>query len=197
MAQMLVETYETEEVIEQDVQQNEETLELIKSLGLEGQQSLINPEKSVRFPYRKMTKEEGIVYDCLLTKRCKVGEYKEEQIPLRVLQVLAHAQSLEYFDYFQVMYPDNADIKDPVLVGMKKDGYNETRFILARWGEVLMSMSELTKIAMKKYAKEVRAKAVKKEAEILNKVSTIKKASDEELYNDQFIDSWERAFVIQ
>jgi hypothetical protein len=143
-----------------------------------------------------MTQEEGIIYDILLPKCCKVEEYKEEQIPLRVLQVLSHARSLEFFESFQIMYPENADVKDPVLVGTKKDGYNDARFILARWGEVLQSIPELTEIAMKKYAKQVRASAVKKESEIISKVSAIKKATDEEIYNDQFIEYWQRAFTL-
>ena len=196
MAQMLVETYEVAEVEEQSIQNNEESLELINSLGLTGQQTLINPEKTTTFPYRKMTKEEGIVYDVLLPNKCKVEDYKEEQIPLRVLQVLAHAKTLEYFESFSIMYPENADVKDPVLVGMKKDGYNDGRFILARWGEVLQAIPELTKIAMKKYAKTIRANANKKEAEVMNKISAIKKASDEEIYNDQFSEYWNRAYVI-
>lgn len=193
---MQVETYEVQEVEDQTIENNEESLELIKSLGLEGQQSLINPEKTTTFPYRKMTKEEGIVYDILLPNKCKVGDFKEEQIPLRVLQVLAHAKNLDFFDDFFVMYPENADVKDPVLYGMKKEGYNEMRFILARWGEVLQSIPELTKIAMKKFAKTARANAVRKENEILNKVAQIKKATDEELYNDQFQEYWSRSFII-
>ena len=194
MATMQIETYEVAEVEEQTIENNEESLALIASLGLSGQQTLINPEKTTTFPYRKMTKEEGVIYDILLPLHCKVEDYKEEQIPLRVLQVLSHAKSLEFFDSFNIMYPENADVKDPVLYGNKKDGYNESRFILARWGEVLQSIPELTKIAMKKQAKKFRAEANKKKVDIMNMCASIEKATDEEIFNDHFAEYWSRAY---
>ncbi len=97
-----VETYEVPEVAyDGTVESSEEAITLIRSLGLQGQEKLISGNKNdVRSPYRKMTKEEFIVYSSLFEDKTPIDKYGDEPIPLRVLQVAAHAKDL--FDKLEV-----------------------------------------------------------------------------------------------
>lgn len=87
---MLVETFELEEVAEQPPELEAEAVALIEKLGLDGQQT--------RIPYRKMTEEETFVYGILCPMRTPLKKYKEGPIPLRVLQVAAHATDVGMLD---------------------------------------------------------------------------------------------------
>lgn len=156
---MLVETYEVPEVDAMGTPECEaEAIELIESLGLEGQQSLLKKSggETVRMPYRKMTAEEAFVYEKVLPKKTKLQNYSDGPIPLRVLQVASHAKEL--YDLIQVWHPENADEKDPVLVGVNGSEYSaKERFMLARWGEELLPFSELAKKAGAKVRAEIKA----------------------------------------
>jgi hypothetical protein len=183
---MQVETYEMTEVVDQNIQENEECLGLIESLGLSGQQSLINPNKTTFFPYRKMTKEEKIVYETMLPASCALEEFKEGQIPLRVLQVASHAKSLDFFDKgLIVFHSKNADVKDPVLVGRhcndKQYSWSYDQYILARWGEVLLPFAECTEIAMKIIRVKLQSGILKAEATIRQFKEILQSATPEML----------------
>ena len=150
---MQVETFE----VQKEIDANGETapdiacIELIEKLGLTGQQGLCTTsnagEESV-CPYRKMTLEEAAVYGALCPRRTDLKSYSDEPIPLRVLQVAAHAT--DYFKRLEVWHPTSADVKDPVLVGYAGLYSNEI-FILARWGKVLDAFDVLKKEATKVY----------------------------------------------
>lgn len=169
MAQMLVETFEvTETYSDGSVECEAEALELIEKLGLEGQQKLVagDGESRVRSPYRKMTKEEAVIYQALCPQESALAEFSESAIPVRVLQVAAHAVDL--FDHLIVWSAENADVKDPILVGFNGSKYSTTeRFILARWGAELLPLSELAKLAGEK----IRATRIKKLHEIMSIVT--------------------------
>lgn len=166
---MLVETYEITELTENGVVENpEETKALIESLGLTEQEKFFNGEKQSVFPYRKMTAKEGLVYRTICSKSSKLEKYGDGLIPLRVLQVAAHAKAFEsstgtlFIDELEVLHCPTADIKDPVLVGKHNTknswGGTDTEFyLLARWGEALESFSELSKIALKMLKDKVKA----------------------------------------
>lgn len=147
---MFVETYEVPEVMHDGSTECEaEAVALIESLGLDGQRSLIKKDDSgngVRAPYRKMTLEEKTVYKAILPRSVSLAKYSDGVIPLRVLQVAAHAKEL--YDHVQVWCPENADDPDPLLVGLNGTDYSPREtFILARWGEVLVPFAELSKKA--------------------------------------------------
>lgn len=145
--EMQVETFEaTEFGIEQPKKVKEEHNSLINELGLNGQMDIVAGDSVC--PYRKMKADEKFAYENICPKKCEAKEYKDGPIPLRVLQVMSHANSLDFFDKFEIWYPDNADVKDPVLVGIvKKDSYDYDRYILARWGEVLEPLPKLIETA--------------------------------------------------
>lgn len=151
---MNVETYEA---ISLDVQDgdafqeavNAEAMALIETLGLQGQRELLQESNvggesvTTRNPYRRMTKEEQAIFTAIMPERTKLAQYRDGPIPLRALQVAAHAVDL--FSSVEVWHPE-AGKDDPVLVGVNTPngeyGVREL-FLLARWGEELCSLDDL------------------------------------------------------
>ena len=149
---MQVETFEVCEVDAKgkvvEIENAEEVAAFVEKLGLDAQKKFIGPdseegEKPALVPYRKMTHDEAFVYSNLCPERCKLERFGESLIPLRVLQVAAHAKGCGLFDELWVWHAANADVKDPVLVGIKGSEWNGERYILARWGEVLDSFESM------------------------------------------------------
>lgn len=144
---MQVETYEVEEHTTEGRDPFEieaEAQAIIEELGLEGQRALMKDDEDgdvatkTRVPYRQMTREEVRVYGVLYPEKANVSEYGAGPIPLRVLQVVAHAKPL--FKRLEVWGPQTKD-PDPVLVGVlaQKQSWGETDvlYLLARWGDAL------------------------------------------------------------
>ncbi len=146
----MIETFEIDEVTETPFEDNEEQRKLIESLGLEGQTLLISPVKKSILPYPECTKEQRITIAALCSSRYAIKDYKRMQIPLRVLQVIAHVKDAEYFDELYIFDKASETIKDPFLIGIKGTYYNGTPYLLARWGEHLEDWG-----ALKKKASEV------------------------------------------
>lgn len=146
---MLVETYETPEVDEHGTPECEaEAVELIEQLGLEGQLSLVKPDgdgELKRLPYPKMTKEQRVVLRAIFPKETHIAKYKDQTIPLRVLQIASHAKDL--FDDIYVWHPENADVKDPYLIAKNGGSLSGEFYLLARWGEELKPWNELVEKA--------------------------------------------------
>lgn len=161
---MNVETYEEISIDEQhgavvDEQVSEEALAIIGALGLTGQQALINKTPLTddedgetterRLPYRQITAEEAHVFGVLCPKRTKLEQYRDGPIPLRVLQVAAHARDM--FTDLYVLSPATPRDEDPVLIGTRKNperSWQTDTFILARWGNVLLPMEEMRALAL-------------------------------------------------
>ncbi|HEU5207772.1 MAG TPA: hypothetical protein VFU06_00060 [Longimicrobiales bacterium] len=156
---MEVETYEVNETLSDGtVEQTSdpEALALIEQMGLRGQETLLGKREAgddvavVRCPYRRMSAEEQNVFAVVCPQVTSLEDYASGPIPLRVLQVAAHAHGM--FRELQVWHPTDARVDDPVLVGImvapNKHGWNDRhRYILARWGETLPSMEELREMA--------------------------------------------------
>jgi hypothetical protein len=173
---MEVQTFESE--VEKHPEACDEARRLIDELNLTGQKKLINPDTKERSPYRKMLAEESTVYKTICPQSCKLEDYEDEAIPLRVLQVGSHANEL--FDELQVWYRTNADIKDPVLVGVKGEKYsNREFFLLARWGEELDEYPVLRRIAAKLLSDKWKHEANKLLLEVKQRIAS--PPSDEEL----------------
>lgn len=174
---MLVETYEvTELMADGSLECEEEAKELIEQLGLSGQMKLANKETGTRSPYRKMTKDESFVYSRLLPVYTKISDYSDGPIPLRVLQVAAHAK--DEFDELYVWHPSNADVKDPLLVGIKNvSTYEHHHYILARWGDVLDAFDKIAVKAAEIWRNEALVSCEKAINESTAMMATIKNAS--------------------
>jgi hypothetical protein len=155
---MLVETYECEETATETPELSAEAVELIDKLGLEGQQQLLSrdDDRTERVPYRQMTKEEIFVFGTICPVKTALIKFDSEPMPLRVLQVAAHAKSLDIFKELQVWHRKSSAVKDPVLVGLRTIGYETQTFILARWGEALDEMPFLIKTAMAAWKEQMR-----------------------------------------
>lgn len=145
---MPVETFEVTEVTDKGVEVNEEQIDLINSLGLEGQKKLISPNEVAVNPYRKMLKEEWAVYKAICPEITAVDLYDDEAIPVRVLQVLCHAKAENLFKEYYIMHKKSEEVKDPILFGVNSTWYSEWGmpsdcFILARWGAELEDFATL------------------------------------------------------
>lgn len=152
-----IETFEAEDASHSDattMATDSEACALIQSLGLKGQEKLVNGTTITRLPYRAMEAREMLVYRALCSETAKVEDYSAEPIPLRVLQVLAHARETGLFERIEVWYPKTAKIDDPVLVGVRKtrtypddDRYanltTDHFHILARWGKTLLPLEQM------------------------------------------------------
>lgn len=178
---MLVETYEVTECdVDGRPESESEALALIESLGLVGQQKLVIPETGERSPYRKMTAEEKYVISVVCPKKTEVKKYADSPIPVRVLQVAAHAMDL--FKHVTVWHPDNADEKDPYLVGSQSDGYSTTEYyLLARWGDELLPWKELVKKAAAKARAQINAACRTMSARALARIESLTEMSDDEI----------------
>jgi len=184
---MIVETFEVEESKDEMalLAADSEACELIEKLNLVGQLGLTDTETVTRFPYRKLTKEEGLVYGLLCPKRTAIEAYRDGIIPLRVLQVAAHANETGYLDSLIVWHPENADIKDPLLIGTKKVvtgpasyQYDTEQYLLARWGTELPSFDELKKLAKKMWINSTKLKLATVQREVLAAIQSVDSMAD-------------------
>jgi hypothetical protein len=155
---MLVETYECQETASEPIEACQEAVEIMEKLGLAGQKELLRKDELDvvrRLPYREMTADEQFVYGMLCPVKAKLKDYRSSPIPLRVLQVAAHAEQAMQFRELIVWDRGTAAEKDPVLVGMKPSEIASQReyswydrpFILARWGDELEAFVVLLKRA--------------------------------------------------
>lgn len=158
---MQVETYEEQEVAEMTEEKCEAVQELIEKLGLEGQEEFYKKDTSTApFPYRRMTLQEKFVYSVLFPSVTEIGKFRSGAIPLRVLQVAAHAKEL-YAGECKLLVWHSADVrKDPVLVLSATDPtekWRKAEYVLARWGDALEEFSVLAERAKKEWANRSRA----------------------------------------
>lgn len=170
---LLVETYEEVETVgpECEVETDAEALELIEQLGLDGQRELSSRKDdgtTVRSPYRKATKEESFVCRMICPEATLLTKYNAGPIPLRVMQVAAHATDM--FDFLFVLHPKQV-VKDPFLVGCKGkydwSPWSNEVFMLARWGAELAPWPELKAKAASMFREGYKAALEKIRAEIV------------------------------
>lgn len=146
---MKIETYEIEKPANEisALAADSEARELCEKLGLEGQLSLSNNESETTFPYRRMTKLEQRVFELHCPIKTDLQSYKSDAIPLRVLQVAAHAMSCNVLSKIYIWHPEEAHL-DPVLVGYTS-AYGGDLYLLARWGAVWKEFKVLVEEAKK------------------------------------------------
>ncbi len=173
---MQVETYEIEDAKHSDASTmalDAEASELIEKLGLTGQKALQNPETLTRCPYPVAEADTLTLFRALNSETCKPEEYSLDPIPVRVLQVLAHAQALEFFTRFEIWYPKSARIEDPVLIAhrtWRRPGSNwdaTDTYVLARWGKMLEPLDKLTKEAVAVMRRKTLAKIAEMRGDLM------------------------------
>ena len=188
MSAVAVETFECPETAAEPIEATEEAIAIIESLGLEGQQTLIKqPDEceegfATRNPYRLIRKDERFVYGVLCPKQTLLATYKDSPVPLRVLQVAAHAS--EFFTRLWVLHQPEVEEKDPVLIGCGGDSdYSvdwKTAHILARWGEELETFATLLMraVSVKRDQLVDQAKAASREVDALTDSEILEKGPD-------------------
>lgn len=182
---MQVETFECQETSAEPIEATEEAVALMEQLGLEGQRELMCPkkhERDVRSPYREITRDERFAYQVICPQTTPLAKYKSGPIPLRVLQIAAHAQSLGMFDELVVWHRTESVVPDPVLIGVKKkpgSSWEKTEFILARWGDELETLSVLVKRAVAIKKEQYIQSAVEAAEKLRVVAATISNAADE------------------
>lgn len=146
---MQVETFECVETAAEPIEASEEAIQIAKDLGLEGQAQLTCKTKSghpTRSPYREITEEEDLVYRVLCPETKRIEKYSASPIPLRVLQIAAHAKQCFPNAKLIVRDRESVAVKDPVLVceiPSPSASWQTITYILARWGETLETFSVL------------------------------------------------------
>lgn len=151
-ATMQVESFECVETASEPIEACEEAVGIMEELGLDGQLETVSETKEgnkQRCPYREITKEEQFVYQMICPEQTAIEKYKATPIPLRVLQIAAHAKKVIPDCHLVVWDKTKHEVKDPVLVAEIGERYSiKARYILARWGEVLETFSTLMKQAL-------------------------------------------------
>lgn len=167
---MEIETYEVTETLSDGSQedlQSEEYVALVEELGLEGQKTFITRRAAgddtvtERCPYRLATREELNVFRACFPARTELSEFDLSPVPLRVLQIAAHAQRvIPQPDgatlKLVVLHPEDSTLRDPVLLAEVREGYDTKYYLLARWGEALDDFETLRGIARKKLIASVK-----------------------------------------
>lgn len=166
MAEMtIVETFECHEVAHEPIEIAQEAVSIIDELGLTGQRNFIakpGDKMTTRAPYRTMTEEEIGVYSTLCPDQIEIERYNGSPMPLRVLQIAAHAKQtipglkLEVWDKKQMF------VKDPVLVGKiggSRWSSDYKVYILARWGSELEAFAILRDKAIASIRERLRDEA--------------------------------------
>jgi len=155
---MKVETFECRETAAEPIEMAEEAINLIEEMGLEGQQSLVGKDKN---DYSEVSKEQAFVIQYCTPREVDVKRYSSGPIPVRVLQVIAHAISVG-MDGITIHCKESEVIDDPIVTGTMildpERPYSKTTFLLARWGEELTSWTKLGQLALATYKEKVKAK---------------------------------------
>lgn len=174
---------ETFECVEHDAVSDPEAWRLIEELGLEGQQTLVTSDGQ-RSPYRAITSVEDKVYRALCPQSTVLEKYAGSPIPLRVLQVAAHARSLGIYAKLLVWDRASVEVDDPVLVGQTTETTWETGHridILARWGEDLEPFAVLAKRAREVLAQSARDRLLAVRGKVEADIASIDSVSIEKI----------------
>lgn len=167
---MKIETYEIEEIKNSELSTmaaDSEAIELIEKLGLAGQKQLLNPETASRFPYPALTKLQELVFTCLFPQKTTLHEFGNEIIPLRVLQVAAYCRDFKQTFWLEVWHSAIAK-QDPILIG-RSGQWSGQQYLLARWGDALLTFEELVIKARPIYEGQCKAKLQKIRSAVITK----------------------------
>lgn len=154
---MQIETFECE-TAPASVEFTEEAIALVEKLGA-SKQNAYYKEGKPPLPYRLMTLEEKAVYEILLPRKDDIKDYDASPIPLRVLQVGAHAKEVLEAGTLMIWHP-GVGKDDPLLTLRIGESWASKYYLLARWGEVLEEWPVLFELAVKRQIETVTAAIV-------------------------------------
>jgi hypothetical protein len=165
---MQVETYECETVPTEDC--TDEARMLAEQLGAQGQGVFYQKDRPVA-AYRKMTPEEFAVYKLLFPHKESIEKFSASPIPLRVLQVGAHAKEL--LTGTLIVWHQGVGKDDPILTLREGGEYGGTYYLLARWGTALEEFSVLREQAITQFTLQCKNALLKCKTEIDAAIASI------------------------
>ena len=200
---MDIETYEIEEKKPGEagppVEVPEEARELITALDLSGQRELLKPpepvelsedEVTTRIPYPKLSKGEREVYKALCPHSKKVEDYSAAVLPVRILQVIEYARVNCLFEDLLVRYPKPFHARSHLLLGRNGTEWNGDYYLLAQWGETLLSYEAMKQEAFVLKRAEWQNKAASLIAECQKFLDRIDTRVEEALSGDYVSTPW-------
>lgn len=128
---------------------NEELVNQLDELGLEGQKQFIQDCEGSVIPFVLMTKSEYRVWSEFAPTKVPLEEFKAGIIPQQILEILVPTKKNCYFDQIQIWTEAVPTAVDPLVVGVKKDGIKDgwrtrdAHFLVARWGQALKSYEDV------------------------------------------------------
>ena len=161
--QVQIETYEVEDAEwPGDEIDKEVYLAVAEKIGATKQVELVNEEGAV--PFQRMNDAVKHTWEAFCPGHHKLESFSESMIPMRVMNLLSRCVDKKYFGHIEV-WTESETNPDPVAVGCI--GHN-VRYLIARWGESLLSWPEIVKKArekwMRKRVNETNAKIAECEA---------------------------------
>lgn len=171
---MAVLTYEVEESGLPDASTTEEieaAMALINSMNLAGQKSIKGkPAK----PYRKLTPASVRVCKVVFDTVSSIGNYDASPIPLRALQVAAHAK-----DCYKSLEVWSDGGNEAILVGIDQISYDkQDHYLLAQWG-IIRPFDELTATAVKLWRRKLCEHLAEMQEEVRRRLLAMEKADDD------------------
>ena len=177
--QIQVEDFKMEEAVVGQDQTTEEQLQkrkdLLEKLQLKEQQKMF--AEDVGIPYQRLTTVGRNIWGAFCPYKAKLADFKG-YIPTRVLEIIETNQIK--FGRIEVWSEEETN-PDPVLVGIVGQDYTTTQayYLIARWGESLLSYAEVVKIARDKWTNRRRNKLMAKIKEAEKDVATLERDADE------------------
>lgn len=170
----MVQTFLVEEAKEliYDSDKIQEWKNKCNELGLDGQLELASSDKSP-VPFEFMNTVTLRVYETLCPQKENYKRYNKTAIPLEVLSLIALSVQENYFTDIQIWFDDKTP--DPLAVGLirNKDGYSNTYYTIARWGDVLRPFDELKEKAISVYRRSAEIKLKSKMADVKSKIDQL------------------------
>jgi high-affinity Fe2+/Pb2+ permease len=140
--------------------------ESVEALGLQGQKTVIQKEKSP-IPFLWMNSALIATFETLCPTKVKVEQYDKSPIPVEILDLLKLSKNEGYFNEVEIWY--NEVDKDPVCVGYHfgersaretdfwKKAYAE-KYLIGRWADVKASIDTLTKKARQIFIQNTKSR---------------------------------------
>jgi len=122
----VVETFVIEETASliYDNEELERWNQMVEDLGLEGQKTIVKPEKSP-IPFMYVKKSMANVFETLCPRKVSVEQYNLTPIPTEILELVVLSKRENYFEKIQIWFDDKEP--DPICVGLNTTYYGYTK----------------------------------------------------------------------
>ena len=139
--------------------------ELASELGLCTQEAVEQEQSPNVYTCLNQAMQKQLVSLC--PSKTNIENYKRTTIPLEVLQVYKLCKNHNMFEGFEIWYDDVAP--DPMLVAWKwqseeakEKNYSwmKERYLLARWGDCALELTELLEKGYQRIIQEIKDKAL-------------------------------------